>query len=453
MFRRSFGLLAALLCVLCLAFATMWVREEPRVPAPKPILPSVRPGIIVAPSLRWIPPDVDLAKPTWGVPPFRGRPLPVALNRLFNADAGPIETNWPRLKAAGIGLDTPVPRQTTPGDTLGSMLTDVLTPMGLAFATDGHAVYVSTPDDVAQFGHVRHVDRFAFVTQLDGITAQALASERDFVFRQRPLIRIETDGPALRAAGVRFRVPIGWSSYTPTGMLLEAVLRDASATAPLRYEIRDGRVVISTAAALESADRFRVRVVAISTIGVLATFGITLFLTRRRKGLRRFLCVALVLAAAFVLCIPIWRARPDSISARVGRARWTVGLGPRGSFILSKEPERLEEVFMSHRSNGPGRAVYCDRLGFYAAREGAPYQVFNAHAPRWAVIAVLGALPLLWTVFNSTSVLTLPRRVRERRRARAGRCLRCGYDLHGCPSDRCPECGLKKNPPEVIRRV
>ncbi|HEY2589294.1 MAG TPA: hypothetical protein VGI81_26350 [Tepidisphaeraceae bacterium] len=439
MLRRIFGLLAALLFALCLALATLWVREEPRLPAPKPI-PLPR-GVVMAPSVRSIPPDVDLAKPMWGVPPFRGRPLPVALNRLFNAEAGPIETNWPRLKAAGIGFDTPVPRQTAPGDALGSMLADVLTPMGLAFATDGHVVYVSTPADVARLGHMRHVDRFAFVTQADGLTAQALASERTFVLRQRPLIRIETDGRALRAAGAEFRVPIGWSSYTPTGMLLEQVLRDASATTPLRYQIRGGRVVISTAAAFEAADRRCNRLIALSMISVLVALCALMVLTRRRPGLGRFLCAAVVLIAAIIVCIPVWRARPDSISARIGRSRWTVGLGPQRSFVLSREPARLEEVFMSHRSGGPGRAVYCDRLGFYAAREGPPFQVFNAHAPRGAMIGLAGTLPFLWAAFNSTSVLTLPGRLRDRRRARTGRCLGCGYDLRGCPSDRCPECG------------
>ncbi|HSI35259.1 MAG: hypothetical protein ACAI43_07245 [Phycisphaerae bacterium] len=50
--------------------------------------------------------------------------------------------------------------------------------------------------------------------------------------------------------------------------------------------------------------------------------------------------------------------------------------------------------------------------------------------PHWALIVVLGAWPFLrWR-----------RRRRLRVRARAGQCVRCGYDLRGSPG-RCPECG------------
>ena len=454
MLRRLFGLLAAWSFVLCAGLATSWVREEPWLPPPSP--PTARPRglaqIRLQLSVLPSPPVLDLAKPMQPLPPFRGSQLRDVLDWLSGLDAGSIEANWPAIEAAGIQPVTLVPGEAATGGTFGSTLADVLAPMGLAFASDGHFVYVSTAADVERFGHMRHVDRFAFTTRTDTITAAALESEQRVRFATPlanwfgPLgrqlgVQFEPDWQTIRGSGANVQTPSAWQSHEPAVTVLDATLREASANEPLRYQIHRGKVVISTAAAFESAERHRIRLVVSSTIGMVMAFSAAMILARRRAGLRRWLCVAPVLLAAGAVSVPIWRARPDSISARLGRSRWTVGLGPGRSFVLSKAPAQLEDVFMAHRSGGPGRAVYVDRLGFYAAREGAPYQVFNAHAPRWAVMVLLGALPFIWSASTVPAVFGLPRRLRERRRARAGRCVQCGYDLRGCPSGRCPECG------------
>jgi hypothetical protein len=61
--------------------------------------------------------------------------------------------------------------------------------------------------------------------------------------------------------------------------------------------------------------------------------------------------------------------------------------------------------------------------------------------PHWAVAGVLGAWPLAWLAGIAR------RRVLRRRRARAGRCRGCAYDLRATPDGGgallaiCPECG------------
>src|SRR5688572_15179730 len=73
-----------------------------------------------------------------------------------------------------------------------------------------------------------------------------------------------------------------------------------------------------------------------------------------------------------------------------------------------------------------------ERLGFaYAVGSTRSNQRVHQFAVPYYFIALLaGFLPALVAV----------RRLRERRRACTGRCLRCGYDLRATP-DRCPECG------------
>jgi hypothetical protein len=55
--------------------------------------------------------------------------------------------------------------------------------------------------------------------------------------------------------------------------------------------------------------------------------------------------------------------------------------------------------------------------------------------PRWFIFVTTLAAPLAFTLST----------IRRRRRARAGHCPTCGYDLRASP-DRCPECGTEVKP-------
>lgn len=441
MLRRSFGLLAALCFVLGAALGTMWVREEPWVaPPPPPGFPAWVTPARPMPSLLPAVQELELSRAMPEMPAFKRCEAREVLDWVPSLDYHLLDINWPAIEAAGMRPETWVRRAASPVGTFGSRLADVLTPIGLAFATDGFHVYVSTPADVERFGHMRHIGRFTFLTRADSATADALL-ERYLGNRRPSIVRVEADDRALRAAGVAFKAPDVFRVVTPTGAMLESTLRRASGRVPLRYEIRGDRLVISTAAALEAADRGRIRRVLISAIGLLGAFAIALLLARRHPGRRRFLSVVFVLIVAFAIALAIWRARPDLASARVGHSRWAVGLGPKQSFVLTPEPERLEAVFLNHQSSGPAGKIYFNRLGFFVAGDGPPYHSLLARGPRWAVIGIMGALPLAWFGLNVPALVTLPRRIRARRRARSGRCPGCGYDLRGCMSGRCPECG------------
>jgi hypothetical protein len=61
--------------------------------------------------------------------------------------------------------------------------------------------------------------------------------------------------------------------------------------------------------------------------------------------------------------------------------------------------------------------------------------IWIVYVPGWMPVVLLGVLPTAW----------VGRRLRSRRRRRAGLCSRCGYDLRATP-DRCPECGAAPGP-------
>lgn len=75
-----------------------------------------------------------------------------------------------------------------------------------------------------------------------------------------------------------------------------------------------------------------------------------------------------------------------------------------------------------------------------ALQPGARGRQLRVHLPYWTLALLLGA-----ALTAATARLTLGRR---RQRRRAGRCVRCGYDLRATPA-RCPECGATPGRPAV----
>jgi hypothetical protein len=76
--------------------------------------------------------------------------------------------------------------------------------------------------------------------------------------------------------------------------------------------------------------------------------------------------------------------------------------------------------------------------GFVARRLSAPanartsvrFKGYHVAIPHWFAVLVSGVLPTVWLIAH----------LRRARRAAAGHCPTCGYDLRASP-DRCPECG------------
>jgi hypothetical protein len=99
-------------------------------------------------------------------------------------------------------------------------------------------------------------------------------------------------------------------------------------------------------------------------------------------------------------------------------------------------PHRWTYVASTWEYAEPASGLQVDALGFGFSRldgtsAGSPYVDTWTVVPFWAVTVVTAILP----------ASRIAARVRRSRRARAGLCPSCGYDLRASP-DRCPECGM-----------
>ena len=88
------------------------------------------------------------------------------------------------------------------------------------------------------------------------------------------------------------------------------------------------------------------------------------------------------------------------------------------------------------RSAGLGFEAYRAQVTHFVRLP--PTAVWGVAVPHWAVGLAFGALPA-WRL------LRLRRDLVRRRRAAAGFCVRCGYDLRATPQT-CPECGTAALP-------
>ena len=147
---------------------------------------------------------------------------------------------------------------------------------------------------------------------------------------------------------------------------------------------------------------------------------------------RLFTILSALSLVLFVAVVVLWvvsyrfppnRAGGDSLNFTHTDPLWWV-LSVRGRLVLCRQSGR------EWGDEFPG----FDFAGFeYGGLRGPVGSLYNVAVPHWFAAAVMLALPLVW-------VRSALRRRRERHRARAGQCWRCGYDLRATP-ERCPECG------------
>ena len=99
------------------------------------------------------------------------------------------------------------------------------------------------------------------------------------------------------------------------------------------------------------------------------------------------------------------------------------------------DAEMIATPLLAFPPASPGNAFGFGRVG---ATLGAGKGAWTTTVPYWSVCALLALPPMLRQYV----------RRRDRRRAEAGLCPACGYDLRGTPG-RCPECGSGREAAQV----
>lgn len=147
----------------------------------------------------------------------------------------------------------------------------------------------------------------------------------------------------------------------------------------------------------------------------------------KRESVLYHLCWSQGLLMATRQTVVLSRTEDRGMSALRSRPRhfWLVSSPIDGHELMVQGSHRYLPSINRRHLLTPGVA----RAAIYPATVDA----VDVSAPCWLLVLAFGFLP-------TTYAMRWAARLRRRRRALAGRCARCGYDLRAS-ADRCPECG------------
>ncbi|HEY2589293.1 MAG TPA: STN domain-containing protein [Tepidisphaeraceae bacterium] len=455
--RYSTGSLAALLLVLCgvLLGLSCWPAEPYNrrdLSWTEPLSFSLFPfGSAPAPAsgLPGRNDPIHFAQPFPAIH-LNSIPLSDGLDYLRDWSGATIDVNWTALAAEGIRRDSQVSRSFG-GQTFPVALARMLDGQNLAFTVDDNTIYVSTRREIGRVQRVRrarpqwptHVRIHNKQAGLDEATGTSppqwhrLDEVLDRIARRNPL---DVDWESLKQVGVRPETPIDVERWPSD--LLGSALRQASLDHDLQYEVRDGRLLVSTREWFDRDERPRKLLLVACALGIAMMVLVPFVLFRRRPVLRSAAFVSFVIlssAAAFGLT----RAtRASVLEATFAGKHWIVEAlpdYPRGTRLWIRiEPGDWDAAALNSGPLVPPRETSVTRAQISIYRSGSPFQQLSIMAPCQTVVGGLGAGPVLWAI----ALITwhgLRFRGQRTRRMR-GQCVECGYDLRAS-GDHCPECG------------
>jgi hypothetical protein len=149
-----------------------------------------------------------------------------------------------------------------------------------------------------------------------------------------------------------------------------------------------------------------------------------------------FSLLALVASALFLLLMAIWMRgleAKDTLIFNCFGETITVISYPHHLYIQfqnTPQPSKIEW--------GPQIPVRAEYLLVHANTGAGSFVLW---LPHWLPMLLLSAFPL-WRIVEKR---------RQRKAARKGLCLHCGYDLRSSP-DRCPECGAVAYPSAAVQK-
>lgn len=155
---------------------------------------------------------------------------------------------------------------------------------------------------------------------------------------------------------------------------------------------------------------------------------------RRRPRLRGafFACTAVLLSC--LAATAVWKTRSTAMGCTLFDRRVTTDESGPGRFAVSVKPAFLPLARLRPGAPVSGPFASFASHGVTITRGGTLGSEIRLVAPCAAFAGICSLLPSLWFT------LAMRRLVQRFRRARAGRCVACGYDLRAS-AGRCPECG------------